>query len=108
MATTTTLLTRNPASFSSKRTNKAIHIEDVAFTRPKAAPMKPSTPAWMAAANAETALWDKACAVKGKDDYSSGDTCGYPFDPAYSKVSKQQGWRKPAIGRGAVGMGHHL
>ena len=108
MATTTTILTRNPASFSSKRTNKAIHVEDVAVKSPRFAPTKPSTPAWMAAADLEIALWDKACAVKGGDDYQSADTCGYPFELDYCKVSGHQGWGKAVPKRGAIGMGHHL
>lgn len=108
MATTTILRTHTPIILSSKSSNKASHVEDIAVTGTKVAPKKPSTPAWMAAADAEAALWDKAFALKGRDDYQSGDTCGYPFDLDYSKESKQQSWIKPNSKHGAKGFGHHL
>ncbi len=74
----------------------------------------------MAAADAETALWDKACAIKYKGEHQSGDMCGHPFSLDDSmEVSGMGSLGKPALGRkaewwklanerGRIVMGHHL
>ena len=102
MAATTVIRVNTHTTCSSEGANKAIRVEGVASGWAKGAPTKLSPPAWMALAKAETALWDEACAIEGRDDYQSGDMCGCPFGlEDWMKVPRIRDLGKPVSGREA-------
>ena len=74
----------------------------------------------MALADAETALWDKACSVRNDEDPKHDGMCGHPFGLDYylekperrplgkPALGKEAEWWKLTFERGQMGMGHHL